>query len=142
MFHAHTTFGWSLGYAAGTEVVWLGMPRVLTVLDGVLEGQDSTLGLSLVSDVRVLLAHTHHHTLKQPTNGQQSESRAHVHRQNTFSMEKRPIRCNVHWENRVMVEATKNQRVLNCGGRNSTHSSQYESRGVGPSHINESISGL
>merc|ERR1712154_145329 len=33
------------------------------VLDGVLEGEDSSLGLSLVPDVGVFLAHTHHHTL-------------------------------------------------------------------------------
>ena len=33
------------------------------VLDGVLESQDSTLALSLVSHVAVLLSHTHHHTL-------------------------------------------------------------------------------
>jgi len=31
------------------------------VLDGVLEGEDTTLGLGLVTDVRVLLAHAHHH---------------------------------------------------------------------------------
>jgi hypothetical protein len=34
-----------------------------TVLNGVLEGQDPTLGLSLVTDVVVLLAHANHHTL-------------------------------------------------------------------------------
>ena len=33
------------------------------VLDGVLEGQDSTLALSLVSHIAVFLAHSHHHTL-------------------------------------------------------------------------------
>jgi len=33
------------------------------VLDGVLEGQDTSLGLSFVSDVGVLLAHTDHDTL-------------------------------------------------------------------------------
>ena len=32
------------------------------VLDGVLEGQDTTLGLGLVTDVRVLLAHADHDT--------------------------------------------------------------------------------
>jgi hypothetical protein len=31
------------------------------VLDGVLEGEDTTLGLGLVTDVRVLLAHADHH---------------------------------------------------------------------------------
>jgi hypothetical protein len=34
------------------------------VLNGVLEGQNTSLGLGLVSDVRVLLAHTHHDTLE------------------------------------------------------------------------------
>ena len=34
-----------------------------TVLDGVLEGKDTSLGLGFVSDVAVLLAHTDHHTL-------------------------------------------------------------------------------
>jgi hypothetical protein len=34
------------------------------VLNGVLEGQDTSLGLSLISYVRVLLAHTHHDTLE------------------------------------------------------------------------------
>ena len=33
------------------------------VLDGVLEGQDTTLGLGLITDVRVLLAHADHHTM-------------------------------------------------------------------------------
>ncbi|GMR59452.1 hypothetical protein PMAYCL1PPCAC_29647, partial [Pristionchus mayeri] len=33
------------------------------VLDGVLEGEDTSLGLGLVSDVRVLLSHTDHHSL-------------------------------------------------------------------------------
>ena len=32
------------------------------VLNGVLEGEDASLGLGLVPDVGVLLAHTHHHT--------------------------------------------------------------------------------
>ena len=34
-----------------------------TVLDGVLQGEDTSLGLSFVSDVGVLLAHTDHNTL-------------------------------------------------------------------------------
>ena len=34
------------------------------VLNGVLQGEDTTLGLSLISDVGVLLAHTDHHTLE------------------------------------------------------------------------------
>jgi len=33
------------------------------VLDRVLEREDTTLGLSLVTDVRVLLAHANHHAL-------------------------------------------------------------------------------
>ena len=32
------------------------------VLDRVLEREDTTLGLGLVADVRVLLAHAHHHS--------------------------------------------------------------------------------
>ena len=32
------------------------------VLDGVLEGQDTSLGLGLVTHVGVLLPHAHHHT--------------------------------------------------------------------------------
>jgi hypothetical protein len=31
-----------------------------TVLNGVLEGQDTTLGLSLISDIAVLVSHTQH----------------------------------------------------------------------------------
>ena len=34
-----------------------------TVLNGVLEGQDTSLALSFISDVAVLLTHTDHHTL-------------------------------------------------------------------------------
>ena len=33
------------------------------VLDGVLQGEDSSLGLGLVTDVGVLLSHTDHHSL-------------------------------------------------------------------------------
>ena len=33
------------------------------VLDGVLQGQDTPLALSLITYVAVLLTHTHHHTL-------------------------------------------------------------------------------
>ena len=36
------------------------------VLDGVLEREDAALGLRLVTHVRVLLAHAHHHTLQPP----------------------------------------------------------------------------
>jgi len=34
-----------------------------TVLNGVLEGEDTPLGLGLISNIGVLLTHTHHHTL-------------------------------------------------------------------------------
>merc|ERR1711974_318731 len=34
-----------------------------TVLDGVLEGKDTSLGLGLITDIGVLVAHTNHHTL-------------------------------------------------------------------------------
>lgn len=33
-----------------------------TVLDGVLEGEDTSLGLGFITDVRVLLSHTDHNT--------------------------------------------------------------------------------
>ena len=33
------------------------------VLDGVAEGEDAALALRLVADVRILLAHAHHHAL-------------------------------------------------------------------------------
>jgi len=33
------------------------------MLNGVLEGKDTPLGLGLVSNIGVLLTHTHHHTL-------------------------------------------------------------------------------
>ena len=35
-----------------------------TVLDGVLEGEDTSLGLGLIADVGVFLTHTHHYTLE------------------------------------------------------------------------------
>jgi hypothetical protein len=35
------------------------------VLNGVLQGKDTTLGLSLVADVRVLLAHADHNALQE-----------------------------------------------------------------------------
>ena len=34
-----------------------------TVLDGVSEGQDTTLGLGLITDIGVFLAHTDHDTM-------------------------------------------------------------------------------
>ena len=37
------------------------------VLDGVLQREDTTLALGLVSDVGVLLTHTHHDTLEDTT---------------------------------------------------------------------------
>ena len=49
-----------------------------TVLNGVLEGEDTALGLRLISDVRILLAHANHHTLTQQpkqTNTHNSEKR-------------------------------------------------------------------
>jgi len=69
---------WGLGEEGGalfrcnSELVVVGVvPDLLhiipigddTVLDGVLEGQDTSLGLGFVTDVRVFLAHTDHDTL-------------------------------------------------------------------------------
>merc|ERR1712119_181224 len=34
-----------------------------SVLNGVLEGEDTSLGLSLISNIGILLSHTNHHTL-------------------------------------------------------------------------------
>merc|ERR1719210_770417 len=34
-----------------------------SVLDGVLEGEDTSLGLSFISHIGILLSHTNHHTL-------------------------------------------------------------------------------
>merc|ERR1711964_714180 len=34
-----------------------------SVLNGVLEGKDTSLGLSLISNIGILLSHTNHHTL-------------------------------------------------------------------------------
>ncbi|KAF4519541.1 hypothetical protein B566_EDAN009444 [Ephemera danica] len=34
------------------------------VFNGVLEGEDTSLGLGLITNITVFLAHTHHHTLK------------------------------------------------------------------------------
>lgn len=47
-----------------------------TVLNGVAEGEDTTLGLSLVTDVGVLLAHTNHDTMVTGTtdNGRENSS--------------------------------------------------------------------
>jgi len=59
-------------FGGDTELVVEGvMPDLLhiipvgddSVLDGVLQGEDTSLGLGLVSDVRVLLSHTDHDTL-------------------------------------------------------------------------------
>jgi hypothetical protein len=36
------------------------------VLNGVAEGEDTTLGLSLITNVRVLLTHTNHDTASKP----------------------------------------------------------------------------
>jgi len=63
--------GWAL-FWGNSELVVVGVvPDFLhivpigddTVLDWVLEGQDTSLGLGLVTDVRVLLAHTDHDSL-------------------------------------------------------------------------------
>jgi len=69
---------WSLGEQdwvllwGDTELIVEGvMPDLLhvvpvcddAVLDGVLEGEDTTLALGLITDVAVLLSHTDHHTL-------------------------------------------------------------------------------
>ena len=35
-----------------------------TVLDGVFQGEDTSLALSLISHIAVLLSHTHHHSLE------------------------------------------------------------------------------
>jgi hypothetical protein len=47
-----------------------------TVFDGVLQGQDTTLGLSFVTNVGILLAHTDHDTLVAGTanNGREDSS--------------------------------------------------------------------
>merc|ERR1712061_265774 len=44
-----------------------------TVLYGVLEGEDTPLGLGLVSNIGVLLTHTHHHTLMTGTSNNGGE---------------------------------------------------------------------
>ena len=43
------------------------------MLDRVFQGQNTTLGLSLITDVAVLLAHTHHHTLEHTANKRKSK---------------------------------------------------------------------
>ncbi len=52
------------------------------VLNRVLEGQNTTLGLSLISNVAVLLAHANHHTLMTRTsnNGREHSARSVVSR--------------------------------------------------------------
>jgi len=63
--------GWALLWGDSELVVVGVVPDLLhivpvgddTVLDWVLQGEDTSLGLSLVSDVAVLLAHTDHDTL-------------------------------------------------------------------------------
>ena len=51
-----------------------------TMLDGVLEGEDTTLGLGLVTDVGVLLSHTNHHTgvARSSNNGRKDGTRCVV----------------------------------------------------------------
>ena len=51
------------------------------VLDRVLDGQDTTLGLGFITDVRVLLAHTHHDALIWSQNfDEHNFSHTHTHK--------------------------------------------------------------
>merc|ERR1712186_310048 len=47
-----------------------------SMLNGVLEGKDTSLGLSLISNIGILLSHTNHHTLVAgtPNNGGEDSS--------------------------------------------------------------------
>lgn len=51
-----------------------------TVLDGVLEGQDTTLGLGLITDISILLVHTDHDSrvLRSADNGREDSARGIV----------------------------------------------------------------
>jgi hypothetical protein len=63
--------GWALFWCNAEFVVVSVVPDLFhivpvgddTVLDWVFEGEDTSLGLSFVTDIRVLLAHTDHNTL-------------------------------------------------------------------------------
>merc|ERR1711973_655637 len=44
-----------------------------SVLNGVLEGKDTSLGLSLISNIGILLSHTNHHTLEAGTSNNGGE---------------------------------------------------------------------
>merc|ERR1719160_887770 len=58
-----------------------------SVLNGVLQGEDTPLGLGLISDVGVLLAHAHHHTLMTGTsnNGGEDSSRSIISSKSSFA---------------------------------------------------------
>merc|ERR1719320_678806 len=43
------------------------------MLNGVLEGEDTSLGLGLISNIGILLSHTHHHTLETGTSNNGGE---------------------------------------------------------------------
>merc|ERR1712119_168167 len=47
-----------------------------SVLNGVLEGEDTSLGLSLISNIGILLSHTDHHTLVARTSNNGGEDSA------------------------------------------------------------------
>jgi hypothetical protein len=47
-----------------------------TVLNWVLEGKNAALGLRFIADVRVFLAHAHHHALMTRTSDDRGEDRA------------------------------------------------------------------
>jgi len=53
---------------------------VTMLLDGVLEGEDTTLALGLIAHIAVLLSHAHHHTLMSWSsyNGWEDSSRSIV----------------------------------------------------------------
>merc|ERR1711970_1307289 len=76
--------GWAL-FGGDSELVVVGVVPDLfhvipvgddTVLDGVLEGEDTSLGLGLISNIGILLSHTNHHTLVARTsnNGREDSS--------------------------------------------------------------------
>merc|ERR1712073_155581 len=46
-----------------SNMIWVIPVGDDSVLHGVLQGEDTPLGLGLVTDIGVLLSHTHHHTL-------------------------------------------------------------------------------
>lgn len=48
------------------------------MLDGVLQGENTTLGLGLIAYVGVLLAHAHHDTLRREAQHQISDCRSQI----------------------------------------------------------------